>query len=286
MATGAAKPRLIDVGATNFDTLPCCGIKSPTHPGRRQKRSWIEANARYGLRAKTLLGTNGEPSGYIEYVPGEYTWRAVEAAGYMLIHCIWTPSEYQGKGRGSLLVKACLKDAKEAGKHGVAVMVRDGPWMADRRLFLANGFKVVDTAPPDFELLVRKFNHSAPDPAFKRDLDRKLAEYGRGLTIIHCGQCPHGTKFITEIVETAESEYGIKPKVVTLQSPRDAQNVPNPYGVFALIRDGQLLADHPISRTRFRNIMRQLEDSSPTRRPRYKKSQAGFRNLFARVRMK
>jgi len=239
--------------------LPCCGIKSSTHHGRQQKRRWIEANAIYGLRAKTFFATNGESSGYIEYIPGEYAWRAVDAAGYMFIHCIWTPTKYHGKGCGRLMVEACLKDAAKASKHGVAVMVRDGPWMADRRLFLANRFTPVDTAPPDYELLVRKFNDSAPNPAFKRDWDRKVAQHGRGLTLIHCGQCPHGTKFVKEIIETAKSEYGIKPRVIDLRSPRDAQNVPNPYGVFALIRDGTLLADHPISRTRFRNIMRQSE---------------------------
>jgi hypothetical protein len=35
--------------------------------------------------------------------------------------------------------------------RGAAVMVRDGPWLADRRLFLANGFEPIDTAPPDYQ---------------------------------------------------------------------------------------------------------------------------------------
>ena len=29
------------------------------------------------------------------------------------------------------------------------------------------GFEVVDTAPPNFELLVKKFNKNAPTPKFK-----------------------------------------------------------------------------------------------------------------------
>ena len=62
------KPRLIDVDAASFDSLPCCGIKSPTHPGRRQKRCWLQANAKFGLRAKMLLAPDGKPSGYIEYL--------------------------------------------------------------------------------------------------------------------------------------------------------------------------------------------------------------------------
>jgi len=250
------KPRLIDVDAASFDTLPCCGIKSPTHPGRQQKRCWLEANAEFGLRAKTLLAPDGRPSGYIEYLPGEFAWRGVEAGGYMFIHCVWVSSrQHQHKGWASLMVEACLDDAREAGMSGAAVMVRDGPWLADRRLFLANGFESVDAAPPDYQLLVRKFDRGAVNPAFKKGWDRKLERYSRGLTLIRSSQCPYIAKFAAEIAQTAEEEYHIKPTVVDLESWSDAQNAPTPYAVFALIYNGRLLADHQISRTRFRNIM-------------------------------
>jgi GNAT superfamily N-acetyltransferase len=259
MATREAKARLIDVDAASFDTLPCCGIKSPTHPGRQEKRCWLLANAKFGLRAKALLAPDGRPSGYIEYIHGEFAWRGVDAGGYMFIHCVWIYSrQHQRKGWGRRMVEACLDDAKKAGKNGVAVMARDGPWLADRRLFLANGFETVDTAPPDYELLVRKFNSDAANPAFKGGWDRKLGQYRRGLTVIRSSQCPHIAKFAADIAETAEKEYGIEPNVVDLQSASDAQNAPTPYAIFALIYDGQLLADHQISRTRFRNIMRKL----------------------------
>jgi hypothetical protein len=139
--------------------------------------------------------------------------------------------------------------------RGAAVMVRDGPWLADHRLFLANGFEPVDTAPPDYQLLVRKFDNGAVNPAFKRGWDRKLGQYGRGLTMIHSSQCPHVSKFAAEIAETAENEFGIRPTMVDLKSWSDAQDAPTPYATFALIYNGRLLADRQISRTRFRNIM-------------------------------
>lgn len=252
-------PRLVDVDRGNFNTLPCCGIKSPAHPGRQEKCRWLEANAECGLRAKALLDADGQPAGYIEYLPGEFAWRGVNAAGYMFIHCIWIYSKrHQRKGYGSVMVKACLDDARKAGMHGVAAMARKGPWLADRRLFLANGFQVVDTAPPDFELLVRTFKSGAADPAFKKDWDAKLAKYSRGLTIIRSSQCPHIAKFASDIAQAAKDKYDIVPKVVELESWRDAQNAPTPYAVFALIYNGRLLADHQVSRTRFRNIMKSL----------------------------
>jgi GNAT superfamily N-acetyltransferase len=246
----------MDVDAASFGTLPCCGIKSPTHPGRRQKQCWLEANARFGLRARMLLAPDGQPSGYIEYLPGEFAWRGVEAAGYMFIHCVWVfVKRHQRKGWARIMLEGCLDDAGKAGMRGAAAMVRDGPWLAGRHLFLANGFEPVDTAPPDYQLLVRKFDPGSANPAFKKDWDRKLEKYSRGLTVIRSSQCPHIAKFAAEIIETAESEYGIKPAVVDLESWSDAQNAPTPYAVFALILNGRLLADHQISRTRFRNIM-------------------------------
>jgi len=254
------KPCLIAVDETNFDALPCCGIKSLAHPGRQQKRCWVQANARFGLRAKTLLAPDGQPGGYMEYLPGEFAWRGVDAGGYMFIHCVWIYSKrHQRTGWGSFMIAACIDDAQQAGMSGVAVIVRDGPWLADRRLFLANGFEPVDTAPPDYQLLVRKFSTAAANPAFKKGWEKRVAKYGEGLPIVRSGQCPYVTKLSSEIAETAAREYGITPRVVELNSWREAQNAPTPYATFSLIHNGRLLADHQISRTRFRNIMNQLE---------------------------
>ncbi|MBZ5580618.1 MAG: GNAT family N-acetyltransferase [Acidobacteriia bacterium] len=253
------KPLLTDITPANFQAFPCCGIKNTAHPGRCAKQCWLESNFQFGVRAKVLLDPGGEPCGYIEYLPGEFAWRGVEAGGYMFIHCLWNHSKrHQRRGWGSAMVEACLHDAREAGMSGVAVVAREGPWLADRRLFLANGFERVDTAPPDYELLIRKLKASARNPAFKKGWDEKVARYSRGLTMIRAGQCPYITKFAAEIAETAEQEYGIKPSVVDIESWRDAQNAPTPYATFSLIYKGRLLADHQVSRTRFRNIMNGL----------------------------
>jgi GNAT superfamily N-acetyltransferase len=143
-------PQLVDVDPVNFETLPCCGIKCPTHPGRQQKYCWMQANFKFGLQAKILLAPDGQPCGYIEYLPGEFAWRGVDASGYMFIHCVWSHSkQYQRKGWGSMMVGACLDDARKDGMSGVAAIARDGPWLADRRLYLANGFEPADSAPPD-----------------------------------------------------------------------------------------------------------------------------------------
>lgn len=79
-----------------------------------------------------------------------------------------------------------------------------------------------------------------------------------GLTIVRSDQCPHIAKFADEIAESAEREYGLTPRIVEIKSHREAQNAPTPFGVFAILYKGEIVADHQISRTRFRNIMRRV----------------------------
>ena len=139
--------------------------------------------------------------------------------------------------------------------HGVAVVTRKGPFMAGKELFVKHGFEVVENAPPDFELLVKKFNKNAPTPRFKGKWEERLSQYGKGLTIIRADQCPYTVKNVKEISETAEKTYGIKPNIISLQNSEEAQNSPCAFGTFCIIYCAKVIAYHPISVTRFTNIM-------------------------------
>ncbi|MCP4259793.1 MAG: GNAT family N-acetyltransferase, partial [Planctomycetes bacterium] len=141
---------------------------------------------------------------------------------------------------------------------GIAVVARQKSWLANSQIFLKHGFKIVDTAPPDYELLVKKFNKSAPNPKFKNNWDKKLKKYDKGLTIILANQCPHTIRCADTIAETARKTYKQKPQIVEIKTYRQAQNAPTPYAAFAVIYNGQLLADHQISATRFKNIMNKI----------------------------
>jgi len=56
----------------------------------------------------------------------------------------------------------------------------------------------------------------------------------------------------------ARKTYKLKPQIVEIKTYRQAQNAPTPYSAFAVIYNGQLLADHQISATRFKNIMNKI----------------------------
>ena len=248
---------MIDTNLHNILEYGICSYKNIKHEGLRRKIEWLKDRFSEGMKIKTLYSDKDGTQGMIEYIPGEYSWRPVEASGYMFIHCIFVGFKraYKGKGYGSLLVDACLKDARKENMHGVAVVTREGTWMAGKKIFVKKGFEVVDIAPPDFELLVKKFNKNAPTPKFKGDWKKKLSQYSKGLTIFRSDQCPPLAKWITEISETAEKVYGIKPKIIELKSCEDAQNSPCAFGTFCIVYNGKVVAETPISNKRFTNIM-------------------------------
>jgi len=247
---------IIDTNEDNISNYGFCGYKDIKQEGYRRKINWLKKRFSEGMKFKVLHSTERGAVGAIEYIPGEYAWRAVDAEGYMVIHCLFIMlKKYKQKGYGSLLVEESLKDAKKKKMQGAAVVTRKGTWMAGKELFLKNGFEVVDKAPPDFELLVRRFKKIAPTPKFKKDWEKRVSKFKKGLTIIHSDQCPYCAKSVKEITETAQNKYGVKPKVIELKNARQAQNAPSPFAIFTIIYNGKLVADHPISNTRFINIM-------------------------------
>ena len=77
--------RVVEVTPDSLCESPCCGIKNAEHEGRIAKTKWLKTYFKKGLKAKIVLGEKDIQAGYIEYLPGECAWRAVEANGYMFI---------------------------------------------------------------------------------------------------------------------------------------------------------------------------------------------------------
>jgi len=250
-----AKIQIIEMTPKDAGKVPLCGHKDPSKECYQHKFQWIKKRMFEGLKVKMLNTPDDGIVGYIEYVPGRHAWRAVNSDDYMFIHCIYMEKRCKGRGFGTLLINECLKDAKKAGMNGVAVVTRQGTWMAGKELFLKNGFEEVEMALPDFSLLAKIFRKSAPTPSFKGEWNKKLKKFSKGLTIITSGQCPHNVKMVNDIAKIAKDRYQIEPRIVEYRSYRQAQGAPWPYAVAGLLYDGKLVADHTISGTRFQNIM-------------------------------
>jgi hypothetical protein len=243
---------LVKVGPEN---LAECGIgclTDPKHPGFQPKVKWLRQRFAEGLRFLLFRDGAHRPLGFLEYVPGEYAWRPVDARGWLFVHCLWVyPRGQKVGGLGGLLLEACLEEARLDRAIGVAAVVSDGPWMAGPEVFLKNGFRPVSVADR-FQLVVHRLR-AGPEPRFRK-LDSKLAK-SKGLHLLHCAQCPMLPRSVNEVSEMA-AEHGLKLKVTLLKSAREAQNAPSYYGVFNLLWNGRLLADHYVSKGRFKNLLR------------------------------
>jgi hypothetical protein len=178
--------------------------------------------------------------GFIEYIPGGYAWRAINAEGFMFIHCVWIAGQSRGKGYATMLLNECTKDAEESGLKGVAALTSERNWLLGKKLFVKHGFESVAVHPP-FNLMVKKLGKTAPSPSFSGDFDERLKKCGEGLTVFRSDQCPYLDNAVKVTVGTAE-KLGVKAKVVELKSAKDVRRVaPSPYGVFSIIYNGELV---------------------------------------------
>jgi GNAT superfamily N-acetyltransferase len=243
---------LVKVGPDNLDGCGIGCLSNRNHEGYGPKVAWLHQRFEEGLRFLLFRDEKGKPLAFLEYVPGEYAWRPVDAKGWLFVHCLWVYSAGQKiGGLGSRLVQACIEEAKELGANGVAALVSDGPWMAGRGVFERNGFEVV--AEEDrFQLVAHRLS-KGPLPRF-RDIGANLEKYG-GLHVVYSAQCPMLPKSVNDLSEMA-AENGLELNVTVLTSAAEAQNAPSYYGVFNLIWNGRLLSDHYVSKGRFKGLLR------------------------------
>jgi GNAT superfamily N-acetyltransferase len=233
------------------ETLFC--IKDIKRPGFQSKHQWFQKRYSEGLRLKILKDSNKKMIGFIEYSPIEKAWRPVIGNNMMFIHCMYVSSKKdRKKGYGSRLIQAAEEDAFTRGFDGLCTMTSQGAWLADKSIFERNGFVQIDQRGR-FELMSKKWNAVAKDPELL-DWTSQQKKY-KGWHLLYADQCPWHEKSAFDLLNTA-LDYGIDLKVTKINSAEEAKNAPSGFGVFNLLYNGQLLEDHYISATRFKNILK------------------------------
>jgi ribosomal protein S18 acetylase RimI-like enzyme len=241
------KHEIVDVTDVNVEQYDLLCLKSkPKEEGYRNKLAWFKEYYRKGLRVKLLRvyeGRRGFTSrGFIEYVPGEYTWRGIDAKGWMVIHCIWVVGRNKGYGFGSQLLEACFKDAK--GMNGVAVVTSQKNWLPGKRIFTSHGFEKVDEIE-NCELYAKKFKKNGAMPRFNVLSQERLKSYRKGLIIFESPQCPYSNNGAKALKEMA-SKVRIPLRVEHISSHMDAQkNGLHPYGTFCVVLNGKVVSYYP-----------------------------------------
>ncbi|MCI0495199.1 GNAT family N-acetyltransferase [candidate division KSB1 bacterium] len=232
--------KIIEVTADNVDqTGFFCYMSKRKTDGFQRKLNWLKARFAEGMRIKMF---ELPERGFIEYLPGEYAWRAVHAKGYMFIHCLWIVGKSKGKGYAGILLDECINDAKAAGMNGVAMVTSERVWLAGKDLLLKHGFESVAQVPP-FNLMVKKFG-DLPSPSFAGNWEQKASRHSEGLTVMRADQCPYMPDATKAVLDFAQ-QRGIPGQVIELKTCQDVRDfAPSPYGVFSIVYNGRLLAYH------------------------------------------
>jgi GNAT superfamily N-acetyltransferase len=239
--------KIVDINEANTDKYDVLCLKSKKNTeGYRNKVKWVKERFKEGLRLKLLLVKERKgltSRGFIEYIPSEYTWRGINAKGYMAIHCIWVVGQNKGHGYGTKLLEQCLSDAK--GMNGVAVVTSLRTWLPKRGLFVKHGFQKSDSMPPDFELYAKRFSDKAPLPKFNPIPKDKLEKYASGITLLKSDQCPYTSGTVRVVAEVAK-QAKTPIRIEHIESCKEAQNSVHPYGTFCILLNGKVLTYHPI----------------------------------------
>lgn len=216
----------------------CCTLSSKaTETGVAAKKEWLRSRFEEGLKFKKL-DVRGKV--FIEYLPAVNAWVPIEAEGYMYINCFWVAGSYKGMGYGKQLLAECEADSKSQGLRGVVLIVgnKKRPFLSDKAFMLRQGYKVCDTCPPYFELMVKQFDTDSPVPRFRESAKQGMGEGIRGIDIFYTAQCPYSVPYakMLEPVILA-SDYPVR--LYQIKTKEMAQEHVAPVTTYSVFVDGK-----------------------------------------------
>lgn len=222
--------------------------------GYINKNKWLNESFEKGLKYIQLI-ENKKQVGFIEYTDAEFSSRVVHANNYLVVHFLWVSQT--GKGYGTKLINKCLQDAENQSKSGVVVVTNpETSWTPSKDIFLKNQFKLVDTAPFNFELLVYQFENSTSLPYFPTNWDERINKF-ENLTILRSFQCPY-VEVATKNIIVGANELGLDVKIIDLKSREELMELsPTPYGIFSVVFKGKLITFHRLT---VHSVMKRLKE--------------------------
>jgi GNAT superfamily N-acetyltransferase len=166
--------------------------------GVREKIYWLQEKMKgYGYVGNLAYDSRGEPLGFIEFVPAEESPLPIEdLTDTALITCIYLP-EMQGKGIGTRLLQAALKQLWKIGVSQVKTLVsRSSQWI-NSGIYLKHGFQLEKTfyragSSEPLDLLTLSIH--GPQPKIKPTIQHMKVKQKDNLPIeviyFHSPQCP------------------------------------------------------------------------------------------------
>lgn len=248
--------KIVDVTSHNLDQEHiCCAIGDDKTNCQRAdiKKAWMKERFAEGHTFKKF-DVRGKV--FIEYAPAETAWFPVDAPEYMLIQCLWVSGRYQGLGLSRQLIEACEQDSRARGKKGLVVVstAKKQAFMVEKKFYLHHGFEVCDKAAPNFELLVKKFDASAPNPSFRPQTKEGKIENIEGLVFFYSDMCPFVPAYVDEMMQAGE-EHGLKVQKIKIESLAMAKEQPCPFGIFSVYHNGNYLTQELMTKKKFGTLL-------------------------------
>lgn len=234
---------IINVDRNNIEIEHiCCAISDKKSSD--SKKIWMKEQFENGLVFKKL---DERGKVFIEYIPAEYAFAAIDEKNYIYINCFWVSGKYKGQGYGNRLLEECIEDAKRKKKSGIVVLssVTKKPFLSEPKYFKYKGFKVADTASPYYELLYLPFEESEEVPKFRDSCKTGKIE-DRDICIYYTNQCPHTEKYTLLLKDTGEAK-NVNIKLIKLDSLEKAKRSPNPFTTYSMFYNGEFVTNEIFS---------------------------------------
>ncbi len=230
----------------------CCAISNDRDVQVASKKAWLAERFDEGL---VFLKSVERGKCFIEYLPAEYAWNPLEAAGYMYIDCLWVSGSLKGHGYSSDLLGACIADSRDKGKKGLCILssAKKKPFLADPKFLKYKGFTPCDAADNGIELWVLPFSPDAEKPRLK-DCARHPHIDEPGYVLYYTHQCPFNAKYVPILEQTAK-EHAVPFRAIRLQSREEAQSAPTPVTTYALFCNGEYLTNEQMNDKRFLKLL-------------------------------
>ncbi|MCM3267745.1 GNAT family N-acetyltransferase [Paenibacillus elgii] len=237
----------------------CCAMSDKkTQQGVSLKKDWLACRFQEGLVFKKL---DAKGKVFIEYLPAENAWVPIDAPNYTFINCFWVSGSYKGQGYGAQLLQECIRDSE--GKAGIVAVSshKKRPYLSEKSYYVKHGFEVCDTAPPYFELLVKRFDPDAPLPRFKESAKQQTIADDDGLVVLYTDQCPFTDHYTGEELDAIERAYGIPVKRVKLTTKEQAQNAPSAFTTYSAFYNGRFVTHEILTKAKFDKLWNTLGKS-------------------------
>lgn len=226
----------------------CCAISDKKcREGYLAKKEWIKSQFDDGFTFRKL---DARGKVFIEYCDAEKAWAPIDAPGYTFISCFWVSGKFKGQGHGKDLLQSCIDDSKD--KNGIIAISskKKQPFLNDSKFLKLQGFELVDSSDPYFELYCLKLSKEAPDPKIKECAKHGICNINDGIAVYYSNGCPF-TEYYVEELGRVSKEKAYKFSAIKLDTREKAQNHFVPFTIYSVFLNGKFVTQHILNEKYF-----------------------------------